>query len=79
MYLLYNWGYKSVTGQNYNTSDQGCQFLFTFVKEEEGPAVGLESVLAPEANCSSAYDLQGRPASSRSNGVFIVNRKKVVR
>lgn len=59
-FQLYNWGYKSVTGQDYNTSDTGCQFL---IRENEDLTVILDAItppLRPADGPSERYDLQGR-------------------
>ena len=78
-FQLYNWGYKSVTGQDYNTTDTGCQFL---IKENEDLTViidGINTVLAePSLSSSVVYDLQGRPANAavRPRQIFIKNGRK---
>lgn len=76
-YQLYNWGHNT-NNQVYNTSDTGCQFLFTEV-EVVGPIVGIASP-TPTAAPSPlpSYGIDGRRATV-NKGVVIKGGRKMIK
>ena len=73
-FRLLNWGSGT------NSTDTGCQFLFTPVRMENGVITGVQKAAAALAGTAQWYDLQGRPIVSTSRGIFVSEEgQKIVR
>ena len=73
-FRLLNWGSGT------NSTDTGCQFLFTPVRMENGVITGVQKAAAALAGTAQWYDLQGRPIVSTSRGILVSEEgQKIVR
>ena len=73
-FRLLNWGSGT------NSTDIGCQFLFTPVRMENGVITGVQKAAAALAGTAQWYDLQGRPIVSTSRGILVSEEgQKMVR
>ena len=73
-FRLLNWG------EGTNSTDTGCQFLFTPVRMENGVITGVQKAAAALAGTAQWYDLQGRPIVSTSRGILVSEEgQKIVR
>ena len=73
-FRLLNWGGGT------NSTDTGCQFLFTPVRMENGVITGVQKAAAALAGTVQWYDLQGRPIVSTSRGILVSEEgQKIVR
>lgn len=73
-FRLLNWGSGT------NSTDTGCQFLFTPVRMENGVITGVQKAAAALAGTAQWYDLQGRPIVSTSRGILVSEGgQKIVR
>lgn len=73
-FRLLNWGSGT------NSTDTGCQFLFTPVRMENGVITGVQKAAAAFAGTAQWYDLQGRPIVSTSRGILVSEEgQKIVR
>ena len=73
-FRLLNWGSGT------NSTDTGCQFLFTPVRMENGVITGVQKATAALAGTAQWYDLQGRPIVSTSRGILVSEEgQKIVR
>ena len=73
-FRLLNWGSGT------NSTDTGCQFLFTPVRMENGVITGVQKAAATLAGTAQWYDLQGRPIVSTSRGILVSEEgQKIVR
>jgi beta-N-acetylhexoosaminidase len=73
-FRLLNWGGGT------NSTDTGCQFLFTPVRMENGVITGVQKATAALAGTAQWYDLQGRPIVSTSRGILVSEEgQKIVR
>lgn len=73
-FRLLNWGSGT------NSTDTGCQFLFTPVRMENGVITGVQKAAAALAGTAQWYDLQGHPIVSTSRGILVSEEgQKIVR
>ena len=73
-FRLLNWGSGT------NSTDTGCQFLFTPVRMENGVITGVQKAATALAGTAQWYDLQGRPIVSTSRGILVSEEgQKIVR
>jgi hypothetical protein len=52
--------------------------VWTFEKSDKEVETGIEEVTGESANAGTIYDLQGRKVENPSNGIYIINGKKVL-
>ena len=67
---VYNWGNGT------NTTDTGCQYLFTLVEKEDLTDTGILLPTTMAAEGDTYYDLSGRRILNPGKGIYIRNGQK---
>lgn len=67
---VYNWGNGT------NTTDTGCQYLFTLVEKEDLTDTGILLPTTMAAEGDTYYDLSGRRILQPGKGIYIRNGQK---